>query len=173
MDLFRRPVQYRITLWGTEQRVLSPRIDFLEDVMKNAKWMLPAMLMLFSGLMAAQSLTQSTVVAKVPFNFMVGNKIIPSGETAVRAASPDGQTLAIRNFDARKSALAMSSREESTAASSSTVLVFKHYGDRYFLSSIQLKGSHATYELPESKAEAELRAQNVPATVEILMASLK
>lgn len=141
--------------------------------MKNAKWMLPAMLMLISGLMAAQSLTQSTVAAKVPFDFMVSNKIIPAGETAVRAVSPDGQTLAIRNFDAGKSTLAISSHEESMTASRATMLVFKHYGDRYFLSSIQIKGSNVTYELPESKAEAELRAQKVPATTELLAAWLK
>ncbi len=141
--------------------------------MKSAKWMLPVTLMLLSGLMAAQSLTSSTVVAQVPFDFMVSNKIIPAGECVVRSAGMDGQVLAIRNFDARKSALAPSSHAEENQAADSTVLVFKHYGNQYFLSEIRLEGSNWTYKLPESRAEAELRAQNAPASQQTLLASLK
>jgi hypothetical protein len=53
------------------------------------------------------------------------------------------------------------------------VLVFERYGDRYFLSSIRVQGSDRIYRLPTSKAEAELRAQNVAATEQTLLASLK
>jgi hypothetical protein len=141
--------------------------------MKSAKWMLPVTLMLLSGLMAAQSLTQSTVAAQVPFDFMVNNKIIPAGECAVRAEGMEGQILTIRNFDARKSALVASSYEETTRAADSTVLVFKQYGDQYFLSSIRIEGSNLTYQLPESRAEAELRAQHVTASQQTLLAVLK
>ena len=141
--------------------------------MKSAKWMLPVTLLLLSGLMAAQSLTQSTVKAQVPFDFMVNNKIIPAGECVVAAAGIDGQVLTIRNADARKSALSSSGRGETRRAADSTVLVFKHYGSQYFLSSIRLEGSNLTYDLPESRAEAELRAANVPASETTLLASLK
>jgi hypothetical protein len=54
-----------------------------------------------------------------------------------------------------------------------TVLVFNRYGDRYFLSSIRLEGNDRTYKLPESKGEAELRAQNVNATQMNLVAALR
>jgi hypothetical protein len=141
--------------------------------MKNAKWVLPVTLMLLSGLMAAQSLSNSKVVAQVPFDFMVSNKIIPAGECIVSSTGMDSQVLTIRNFDARKAALAKSSAGEARGAADTTVLVFKHYGDRYFLSSIRIEGSGRTYELPESKAEAELRAQNAPASQTTLLASLK
>src|SRR5262249_38598519 len=109
-------------------------------LMKNAKWMLPMVLLLMSGLMTAQSLTQTRIVSQVPFNFMAGDRMIPAGECTVKAAGMDGQVLAINNFDAHKSALVSSSRQDS--ASDSTVLVFKHYGDRYFLSSIRIAGSN-------------------------------
>ena len=141
--------------------------------MKRAKWMLPAMLLLMSGLMAAQSLTSSSVVAQVPFDFMVNNKIIPAGESVVRSTGTDGQMLAIRNFDARQSALTASSYSQSNQAADSTVLVFKRYGNQWFLSEIRLEGSNTAYKLPESRAEAELRAQNAPASQQILLASLK
>lgn len=141
--------------------------------MKSAKWMLPVTLMLLSGLMAAQSITSTTVVANVPFDFMVNNKIMPAGELAVRSSNMDGRVLAISNYDARKSALANASHVEEREASDSTVLIFKVYGGQYFLSEIKIRGSNWTYTLPESRAEAELRAQNAPATQTTLLASLK
>jgi hypothetical protein len=68
---------------------------------------------------------------------------------------------------------ARSSQNEGKQDASHYALVFKHYGDRYFLSGIKLQGSNITYRLPESKVEAELRAQSVSATEETLRASLK
>jgi len=141
--------------------------------MKNAKWMLPVTLMLLSGLMAAQSLANSHVVAQVPFDFMVDNKFIPAGECVIGAAGMDREVLAIRNFDARKTALAASHAEETNEAADSTVLVFKRYGGQYFLSEIRLEGSNLTYKLPESRAEVELRAQNAPVSQQTVLASLK
>jgi len=66
-----------------------------------------------------------------------------------------------------------SSLTEGKQGASHYALVFKQYGDRYFLSGIKLQGSKITYHLPESRAEAELRAQNVSVTEETLLASLE
>jgi len=141
--------------------------------MKRTMWMLPVMLVILSGLTMAQSLSQATVKANVPFDFMVNNKIIPAGECAIGAVSMNSGALLIRNADAKKSAMSAASHEESGAAADSTVLVFRQYGSQYFLSSIRLEGSNLTYELPESKAEVELRAQNAPASQTTLLASLQ
>ena len=141
--------------------------------MKNAKWMLPVMLMLLSGLMAAQSLASSTVVAQVPFEFMANNKIIPAGECTIQSADMDARVLTIRNVGTKTGLLAPSSRSESKKAAESTVLVFKHYGNQYFLSEIRLEGSSESYKLAPSRAETELRAQNAVASQKTLLASLK
>ena len=138
--------------------------------MKNAKWMLTVTVLLMSGLMAAQSLTSSAVVANVPFDFMVNNKIIPAGECVVKSA--DGNVLAISNFDARKAVLAASSHGNA-AKDDRTVMVFQRYGSQYFLSEIRIKGADLSYKLPQSRAEVELRAQNAPASQMTLLASLK
>src|SRR5260370_24529544 len=124
--------------------------------MKNAKWMLSVTLMLVSGVMAAQSLTNSHVVAQVPFDFMVNNKYIPAGECVIRAADKEGEVLAIRNFDARKSALAGASHAETKEAADSTLLVFKRYGGQYFLSESRLECINLTSKLPAILAEREL-----------------
>lgn len=141
--------------------------------MKNAKWILPVTLMLLSGLMAAQSLTSSHIVAQVPFDFMVNNKIIPAGECIVQSADMDARVLTIRNVAAKKGLFAPSSHGETNKSADSTVLVFKRYGNQYFLSEIRLEGSNRTYKLSESRAEAELRAQNALASEQTLLASLK
>jgi len=52
-------------------------------------------------------------------------------------------------------------------------MVFKKYGDQHFLWKINTKGSRVSLRLPESKAEAELRAQGRLTTEEILLASNK
>jgi hypothetical protein len=174
MDVSRKLVQYRFTLVGTKSSS-SPSFPTIhkEEFMKSAKWMLPVTLMLLSGLMAAQSLTSSTVVAQIPFDFMVSNKIIPAGECEVGSVGMSGQILAIRNFDARKAVLVLSSQDQANQAAASSVLVFKHYGNQYFLSEIRLEGSKWSHKLPESRAEAEVRASNAPASQETLLAALK
>ena len=73
--------------------------------MKNAKWMLPLTLMMLSGLMSAQSFMASRVVARVPFEYVVNNRIMPAGQSLVKASSMDSRVLAISNYDARQSGL--------------------------------------------------------------------
>jgi len=141
--------------------------------MKNAKWMLPVTLLLLSGLMTAQSITNSKVVANVPFDFMVNNKIIPAGDLVVGASDTEGKILLVRNFDAHTSALASATHSEQAATSTDTVLCFKRYGGQYFLSGIRIQGSNWTYTLPETKAARELRAQHAPVSETTLLAVLK
>ena len=141
--------------------------------MKHANWLVVVTLALLSGMAAAQLNSSTRVVAQVPFQFMVANKIVPAGECEVQAITLDGQTLVIRNAEAKVGLFSTSSQWESKQGASHYALVFKHYGDRYFLSGIRLQGSKITYRLPESKVEAELRAKNVAATEETLRASLK
>ena len=141
--------------------------------MKHANWLVVMTLVVLSGMAAAQLIGSTKVVAQVPFEFMVANKIVPAGECAVQAITMDGNTLVIRNAEAKVALVSRSSQSEGKQEASNYALVFKHYGDRYFLSGIKLEGSNITYRLPESKVEAELRAQSVSATEESLRASLK
>ena len=136
--------------------------------MKRAKWMLAATLM-SSSLMFGQNLHR-TVVAQVPFEFMVGNKMIPAGKCEIQ--TEDTNVLTVHNFDAKKSALSTSARSDENQGDR-TVMAFEIRGGQYFLSEISIKGSTLTYRLPESRAAAELRAQNAPASTVTLLAALK
>lgn len=141
--------------------------------MKHAKWLVVVTLVVLSGLAAAQLNSGSKIVAQVPFEFVVANKIVPAGECVVQVATMDANILAIRNTGTKVSLFSPSSRTEGKQDAPHYALVFKQYGDRYFLSGIKLQGSKIAYRLPESRAEAELRAQNVSVTEETLLASLE
>jgi hypothetical protein len=141
--------------------------------MKHAKWLVVVTLVVLSGMAAAQLNSGSRLVTQVPFEFMVANKVVPTGEWVVRIATVDGNILDISNAQRSAGVFSASSRTEAKQPASHCALVFRQYGYRYFLSEIKLQGSKIAYRLPESKAEAELRAQNVPATEETLLASLE
>jgi hypothetical protein len=141
--------------------------------MKRANWLVVVTLVVLSGMAAAQLNSRSKIVAQVPFEFVVANKVVPAGEWAVRVAIMDGNILDISNAQTNAGVFSTSSRTEAKQPASQYALVFNQYGDRYFLSGIKLQGSKIAYRLPESKAEAELRAQNVSTTVETLLASLE
>jgi hypothetical protein len=141
--------------------------------MKRVTWLVVVMMVALSGMAVSQLMTSTTIVAEVPFQFTVANNIVPAGECEVRAITMDGRTLAIRNTDARVSLVSMFSQTEGKQTASGYALVFNRYGDRYFLSGIELRGSQITYRLPESKVEAELRAAKVEPTKETLLAVLK
>lgn len=141
--------------------------------MKHAKWLVVVTLVVLSGMAAAQLNSGSKIVTQVPFEFMVANKVVPAGEWVVRIAIADFNILDISNAQTNAGVFSPSSRTEAKQPASHYALVFNQYGDRYFLSGIKLQGSKIAYRLPESKAEAELRAQNVSATEETLLASLE
>lgn len=141
--------------------------------MKHANSLVVVTLLALSGMAAAQLGSRSKIVAQVPFEFVVANKVVPAGEWAVRIAVNDGNILDISNGHKHAGVFSPSSRTEAKQPASHYALVFNQYGDRYFLSEIKLEGSKIAYRLPRSKAEAELRAQNVSTRVATLLASLE
>ena len=141
--------------------------------MKRTTWMLIAILMVLSGLAAAQLMGKSRIETQVPFEFVVANKIVPAGEYVMQATPMDRTLLTMRDTSSKVNIFLPTSLDETRKAADSYALVFNRYGDRYFLSGIKLQGSKIVYHVPESRAEAELRAQNASATEETMLAFLK
>jgi len=104
---------------------------------------------------------------------MVGHKIVPAGECAVRVATLDDTALTIRNWGAHVSLYSLASRTEGKQNAPHYTLAFHQYGDRYFLSGIKVAGDNIVYRFPENKVEAELRAQKVSAKEKTVLASLE
>ena len=132
-----------------------------------------AYLAVVPALATAQLGGTAAIETQVPFQFTVGNRVVPAGKCIVQAANTAADTILIRNYDNKLSLFSSASVVETRQAPATDELVFHKYGDRYFLSMIRLEGTRIMYELPESKQEAELRMQNVPAGEETVHASLK
>ncbi|HTS34973.1 MAG TPA: hypothetical protein VMH04_04830 [Candidatus Solibacter sp.] len=141
--------------------------------MKYAARMLAIAVTMLPLLATAQIGNGSKLVTQVPFEFVAGNKTIPAGECIVRDAGTSMATVLISNWDSKASTFAIASAGESQKGTAVNALVFNKYGDRYFLSGVKLAGTATTYHLPVSKAEAELRAQNVVSSEKILLATLQ
>jgi hypothetical protein len=141
--------------------------------MKYAKLMLALALIALPILAVAQMVSSTTIVGQVPFPFMVGNKHVPAGQCMIQPATDGARTLVIRNVGAKVSLFTPATPTQAKKASDSYALVFHKYGDRAFLTGIKLAGDRTIYQIPESRAEAELRAQNVTATDQTLLASGK
>ena len=124
-------------------------------------------------LAAAQLSSTQTIVAQVPFEFVVGTRTIPAGECTVRWASDGRQILMIHNAAAKAGLFASALTDETRNASGQYALVFHVVGGKYFLAAMQLANSRTIYRLPQSKAEAELLSQNMQPTETILVASLR
>ena len=141
--------------------------------MKYAKRMLGLVLIALPVLAVAQMYSNTRIVSQVPFAFMVANKHVPAGECIVQRATTTDRTLVIRNVSAKLGVFTSAVPDSSKKASDTYALVFHKYGHQAFLTGIKLAGQRTMYRIPESRAEAELRAQNATPTEEILLASAK
>jgi hypothetical protein len=141
--------------------------------MKNAARMLMVAVMMFPLLATAQMGKDAKLVTRVPFEFMAQNKALPAGDYTVLSASAAGTVVSIHNWDTKTSLFSIVNLDKPQDGTRVNALIFHKYGDRYFLSGMELASTGQIYSLPEGKAEAELRAQNVPASEEILLAALK
>ena len=141
--------------------------------MKYAKKMFALALVALPVLAAAQMASTTKIVGQVPFPFVVGDKHVPAGQCTIEPAADGGRVLVIRNVGAKVSTFSPATASQAKTASSSYALVFHMYGDKAFLTGIKIAGDRTIYQIPEGRAEAELRAQNASATQEILLGSAK
>ena len=119
---------------------------------------------------AAPLSAQSTrVTANIPFEFMIGNKTMPSGDYSVLSVSPPN-ILQIRNSETNVGALAVTGSVGSgdVSQAGSPRLVFNRYGDHYVLSQIWDGSSGTGHELPIARSERELAKTASVNRIEIL-----
>jgi hypothetical protein len=97
----------------------------------------------------AQSQGHSLVV-NIPFGFDVGSKHLPPGIYTVSTMSPD--IVQIRNLS--DSAMVLTHGGESYKPTKSAKLVFRRYGEHYFLGQVWFNEADTTFvECPKSKTE--------------------
>ena len=100
-----------------------------------------------------------TITADVPFNFYTGSTVMPQGVYRVSEMS-NGGVIALQTTNASKAITAFNVSGKSMDEPAR--LVFRRYGETYFLAQIWTGGGPIGRVLPQSKREKEL-AQNGPA----------
>jgi len=140
--------------------------------MKRCRWMFALTLTLLPLLATAQLASTQRIGTQVPFEFMVANKVVPAGTFIVQATNID-RMLSLSNRERKVNMFLAASPDESRTPAADYALVFHRYGNQYFLRGMKLKGSRTIYWFAQGKAEIELLARNLPATEEILLASLQ
>jgi hypothetical protein len=124
-------------------------------------------------LMTAVSAYAQTIRMKadVPFNFIVDRATLPAGAYTIESAGV-ADALLIRDADGQAKRVVMPNHCESNQPAGQTKLVFRKYGDRYFLSQVWIEGNTLGHEFPKSSRETEV-ARDFTAQEVVLVASLR
>ena len=102
--------------------------------------------------------TAERLVINVPFDFVAGGEQFPAGRYVVRRVTPDNErALFIQSEDGRVTATLLTN--SSGAPGDAAKLLFRQYGDRYFLAGVRLAGAAGGREVPESKQERDARRE--------------
>ena len=137
--------------------------------MKNQALKVTPTLSLLVMLAVAATFAQSSspVVANIPFNFMVGKTLLPSGEYTVKPLAQ--AAIAIQSKDTRNCAIVLTMSVQTNKTPETGKLVFNRYGDQYFLSKVWHPANPTGRELFKSRAEIEL-AKNMKQETTVLIA---
>jgi hypothetical protein len=112
-------------------------------------------LTLVAWLMVPATQAQSIMLkADIPFDFVVGDTQLRSGEYQVKQIN-SGATL-IQGKDAHSSVMILTTTAQAAKISDVGKLVFNRYGDQYFLSKIWAPSSDAGRQVVKSRFEREL-----------------
>jgi hypothetical protein len=112
-------------------------------------------------------LDHKTITA-VPFDFMVGNRHMAAGTYEVTS---DQSMVLVRGAENDSATFALSFSASAGKIQERATLVFKRYGDRYFLNQVWYPGADQGRELTTSKLEQEIaRNGSKPEIVALLAA---
>ena len=112
-------------------------------------------LTLVAWLMVPATQAQSIMLkADIPFDFLVGDKRLPSGQYHVKSLNP--VLTQIESKDARSTAIVLTTGMQAAKISDTGKLVFNRYGDQYFLSKIWVPSTDTGRQLPKSRFEREV-----------------
>ncbi len=132
-----------------------------------------------AAVVSASAQSNKLVIADIPFDFVVADEAMPAGEYRVRTASAQGDGLLIQSADAKHSAIRLTNSVESKKTNAR--LVFRRYGERYFLAEVWNGADSTGRQLTRSKQERAIQrelaaiqskselAQSTYAIVEVLV----
>ncbi len=110
-------------------------------------------------------LSAPLIEANIPLAFTIQGKNLPAGRYAIdRVWSSNTGILVIRSNDNRFKTIFSSDASEKALAPKETELVFDKLGNHYFLREVWTVGENIGRDVPEAKAEKELRSTHLALT---------
>lgn len=124
---------------------------------------------------------QSTISrADIPFEFVAGNKTLAAGHYRITNVSSGAEVLKIAGTESGQSVFRLTISVQASARKNEGKLVFRRYGNHYFLAEVWMTGESAGRQLMKSKAEKSIerelasnRSQRGPAFERVEIALLR
>ena len=98
-------------------------------------------------------------VAKIPFEFVVGDKNLPAGQYDVTAMTANDAVLRIQSTEQNKSVLRLTQTITHGSPADKGKLVFRRYADQYFLAEVWSAGDTSGRQLMKSKQERAIERE--------------
>jgi hypothetical protein len=110
----------------------------------------------------AQSRNRQQLIAQVPFAFNAGGKTLPAGEYTVTVSNPasDRNVLQVRRSDGSVSVM-LQTTDVIGKSNANAKLMFRRYGDQYFLSQAWMATEKTGFATLKSDAERQLQNELV------------
>jgi hypothetical protein len=106
---------------------------------------------------SARAQTGQQFTATIPFNFYVGSKTLPAGQYLVgRGTQASTEGLALRGTDGRAGVFALTRGIQTVEIQQQSKLVFRRYGDQYFLAEVWISGRSIGRALPSTGKERSI-----------------
>ncbi len=117
---------------------------------------MPSVLIMLSAVVSyAQGGRQFTVT--IPFDFYVSGKTLPAGQYIVdRSTQASAEGLALRATNVHAGSFALTKGIQREEIQQQSQLVFRRYGDQYFLAEVWISGRSTGRELTRSRKERSL-----------------
>ena len=116
---------------------------------------------LCAAVTSANAQLSNPIRVKIPFDFNIGDKKLPTGEyifSRVSAVSGD-ELMSVSSVDASAHLFESTYAAQVLTPKNKSTLVFHKYGDQYFLEQIWSGGEQEGTQLPESRGERIARRQ--------------
>jgi hypothetical protein len=123
---------------------------------------------------AAPGQAQQPLRVKIPFDFVADKAALPAGEYVIQPSGLGSPALIVKRIDGpnRTVTTMMTHSVEANDQKPETCLVFRAYGDRYFLSEMWAGGARSGRQLYPSHIQKELAKNEISHEV-ILQAQLQ
>lgn len=118
-----------------------------------------AVLGLVTTVVLANGQSQSLLKADIPFAFTIGDKTLEPGEYTVESIFAGGQGLRIRSRVPNASMMRLTNSIETSKTPQYGKLVFRRYGEHYFLAEVWRQGDRFGLELVKSRRERAIERE--------------